>query len=59
MNFIAFAFYVDLSRNPFDGSLMHRLYYAPFLLSLAVAVLCRFVASSLKIVRRWPRRRLP
>jgi len=55
MNFIAYAFYVDLSRKPFDGSLIHGLYYAPFLLSLGLAVLCRLVASSLKIVRRWPK----
>jgi hypothetical protein len=53
MNFIAYAFYVDLSGDPFGGGLIHGLYYAPFLLSLLLAVLCRLLASGLKILRRW------
>ena len=55
MNFIAYAFYVDLSRNPLDGGLIHGLYYFPFLLSLVLAFFCRLVASTLTIVRRRPR----
>ena len=55
MNFIAVAFYADLSRNAFGGGLMHELYYTPFLLSLVVAAVCRLVASSIKMARRWPR----
>jgi hypothetical protein len=55
MNFIALAFLVDLSRSPFSGYLMHRIYYAPFLLGLMLAIFCRVSASSLKLLRRWPR----
>jgi hypothetical protein len=58
MNLIAYAFYIDLSRDPFDGGLVHGLYYAPFLLSLMIAALCRLVASSIKILRRWQRPQL-
>lgn len=55
MNFIAYAFYVDLSGHSFDGGLIHGLYYAPFLFSLVAAFICRLVASSLKVLRQWPR----
>ena len=54
MNFIAYAFYVDLSRNAFAGGMVHNLYYAPFLLSLISVFLLKLVALSLKMLRRSP-----
>lgn len=59
MNFIAYAFFVDLKLGAFSGSIMHRLYYLPFLACLILAVMCRAAALLLPLrgwaARQWRR----
>ncbi len=53
LNYIACAFLIDFTRDPFHGGVKHRVEYLPFAVLAATEPMLWFAAQALRLTRLW------